>query len=64
MHILKSWCLRIEFCRRKAVEESSASTNLVAAMVEQAIQTISLYYPVDRFPQKTLYALEEILARE
>ena len=29
---------------------------------EQAIQTITLYYPFDRFPQKTLYALEEILA--
>ncbi len=28
---------------------------------KQARQTIERFYPVDRFPQKTLYALEEIL---
>jgi hypothetical protein len=26
-----------------------------------AVETITRYYPLDRFPQKTLYALEEIL---
>lgn len=29
---------------------------------DQAVATISKYYPVERFPQKTLYALEEMLA--
>ncbi len=28
---------------------------------QAAIEVISRYYPVERFPQKTLYALEEIL---
>jgi hypothetical protein len=28
---------------------------------EQALQVISNYYPLERFPQKTLYALEELL---
>ncbi len=28
---------------------------------EQAISVISKYYPLDRFPQKTLYALTELL---
>ena len=27
-----------------------------------ALAVITKYYPLDRFPQKTLYALEEILA--
>jgi hypothetical protein len=26
-----------------------------------AVETITRYYPLERFPQKTLYALEEIL---
>lgn len=30
---------------------------------ERALAVISKYYPEERFPQKTLYALEEILAR-
>jgi hypothetical protein len=29
----------------------------------QAIATITRYYPRERFPQKTLYALDELLAR-
>lgn len=29
---------------------------------EKAIEVISRYYPSDKFPQKTLYALEEILS--
>ena len=28
---------------------------------EQAIATITRYYPLERFPQKTLYALQELL---
>ncbi len=28
---------------------------------EQALTVITRYYPVDRFPQKTLYALAELL---
>lgn len=28
---------------------------------EAALQIVTRYYPVDRFPQKTLYALEEML---
>lgn len=28
---------------------------------EQALKAISSYYPLERFPQKTLYALEELL---
>lgn len=31
---------------------------------EAAIDIISRYYPIERIPQKTLYALEEILARQ
>jgi hypothetical protein len=27
----------------------------------QALATITQYYPLERFPQKTLYALEELL---
>lgn len=27
----------------------------------RAVETIALYYPLERFPQKTLYALQEIL---
>lgn len=30
---------------------------------DRALAVITKYYPVERFPQKTLYALEEILAR-
>jgi hypothetical protein len=30
---------------------------------EQAIAIISKYYPLDRFPQKTVYALQELLPR-
>lgn len=30
---------------------------------ERAVAVITKYYPRERFPQKTLYALEEILAR-
>jgi hypothetical protein len=30
---------------------------------EQAIAIITRFYPMERFPQKTLYALEELLAR-
>ena len=29
---------------------------------EAAVDIISRYYPLERFPQKTLYALEEICA--
>lgn len=29
--------------------------------VEQALATVTRYYPLDRFPQKTLYTLEELL---
>ena len=29
--------------------------------VEHAMALLAKYYPLDRFPQKTLYALEEIL---
>jgi hypothetical protein len=28
---------------------------------EQAVTAITRYYPLDRFPQKTLYALAELL---
>lgn len=28
---------------------------------EAALQVITQFYPLDRFPQKTLYALEEML---
>jgi hypothetical protein len=30
---------------------------------DQALEIISKYYPLDRFPQKALYALEELLAQ-
>jgi hypothetical protein len=30
---------------------------------ERALAVITRYYPLERFPQKTLYALEEILTR-
>jgi hypothetical protein len=30
---------------------------------ERALAVITKYYPGERFPQKTLHALEEILAR-
>jgi hypothetical protein len=30
---------------------------------DQAIRLISRYYPLERFPQKTLYALEELLPK-
>jgi hypothetical protein len=29
---------------------------------EQAVATITRFYPLERFPQKTLYALEELLS--
>ncbi|MCZ6803557.1 MAG: DUF6036 family nucleotidyltransferase [Proteobacteria bacterium] len=28
---------------------------------DEAVETISSYYPLDKFPQKTLYALQELL---
>jgi hypothetical protein len=28
---------------------------------DRAVEIITRYYPLERFPQKTLYALEEIL---
>jgi hypothetical protein len=30
---------------------------------DQAVAAITKYYPLSRFPQKTLYALEELLPR-
>ncbi len=30
---------------------------------EQAIAVVTRFYPLERFPRKTLYALEELLAR-
>ena len=30
---------------------------------EDALAVVTRYYPLDRFPQKTLYALEELIAR-
>jgi hypothetical protein len=30
---------------------------------EQALEIIGKYYPVERFPQKTLYALEDLLPK-
>ena len=30
---------------------------------DQALTVIQKYYPIDRFPQKTLYALEELLPK-
>lgn len=35
--------------------------NLNIAQYSKAVDIISQYYPLDRFPQKTLYALEELL---
>lgn len=35
--------------------------NLNITQYKKAVEIISQYYPVDRFPQKTLYALEELL---
>jgi hypothetical protein len=29
---------------------------------DKAIEVLAKYYPIERFPQKTFYALEEILA--
>lgn len=31
---------------------------------QQAVTIVSKYYPLERFPQKTLYALEELLAKQ
>ena len=31
---------------------------------DAALEVIAKYYPIDRFPQKTLYALEEILEND
>lgn len=31
---------------------------------DRALKEIGVYYPLERFPQKTLYVLEEILAAE
>ena len=30
---------------------------------DDAVEIITKYYPLDRFPQKALYALEELLAQ-
>lgn len=35
--------------------------HLNIATYEQAVQVISRFYPLERFPQKTLYALGELL---
>jgi hypothetical protein len=35
--------------------------HLNIATYEQAVQVISRFYPLERFPQKTLYALSELL---
>lgn len=31
---------------------------------QQALQVITRYYPLERFPQKTIYALEELLPKD
>ncbi|MFV2055654.1 MAG: DUF6036 family nucleotidyltransferase [Thiohalomonadales bacterium] len=36
--------------------------NLDIRSYQQAYEIIGRYYPIERFPQKTLYALEELLA--
>lgn len=37
--------------------------NLGITKYEKALQVIAKFYPVERFPQKTLYILEELLAK-
>ncbi|HEV3252374.1 MAG TPA: hypothetical protein VGZ71_15545, partial [Puia sp.] len=37
--------------------------NLGITKYEKALQVISEFYPAERFPQKTLYILEELLAK-
>jgi hypothetical protein len=37
--------------------------HLNVASYEEAVALITRYYPLERFPQKTLYALEELLER-
>jgi len=32
--------------------------------LEQALEILTKYYPLERFPQKTLYALEELLSKK
>jgi hypothetical protein len=32
--------------------------------LEQALEILAKYYPLERFPQKTLYALEELLSKK
>ena len=38
--------------------------NLGVESYEEACGTIARYYPLERFPQKTLYALEELLTSD
>ncbi len=38
--------------------------HLNIADFEQAVQTITSFYPLERFPQKTLYALGELLPKQ
>ena len=37
--------------------------HLDIATYEQAVQVITHFYPLERFPEKTLYALEELLPK-
>jgi hypothetical protein len=37
--------------------------HLDIATYEQAVQVITRFYPLERFPQKTLYALGELLPK-
>ena len=38
--------------------------HLNVSSYEKAVQLITRYYPLERFPQKTLYALNELLPRQ
>ena len=41
----------------------SGSWRLLVPGIDAALAIITRYYPLDRFPQKTLYALAELLPK-
>ena len=55
---------RASSARKENSRPSSNLRHLDIRSLEQALTILTKYYPLERFPQKTLYALEELLPKK
>lgn len=64
MLAMKCLSMRIGSAYRDEDDVRYLLRHLDIRTMEKAVEVITKYYPAERFPQKTLYALEELLPKE